>query len=106
MFSYRLALALGYRHPNALLSELTDEEFNGWRAYWDHEPWGEDRADVRMLYHSNRVNAAWGSTLPYQERLEFPESILDCYRDPPMTVAEAKQLMAEMQARRDRRKQG
>lgn len=40
MFAFRLALALGYPHPDILLAMLTPQQFDEWIAYWTLEPFG------------------------------------------------------------------
>jgi hypothetical protein len=32
----------------ALQASITSEQFAAWMAYYEVEPWGEDRADLRM----------------------------------------------------------
>lgn len=44
---FRLCLALGYPHPDYLLRMLTSRQITEWLAYYDLEPWGETRADLR-----------------------------------------------------------
>jgi hypothetical protein len=47
LFAFRLALALGYPHPDYLLRMLSSTQFNEWLAYAALEPFGEERADLR-----------------------------------------------------------
>lgn len=44
-FYFRLALALGYAHPDYLLAELTPLQVAEWQAYDTMEPIGEYRRD-------------------------------------------------------------
>jgi hypothetical protein len=46
-FAFALALALGYRHPDALLSEITSRQLAEWGAYFDLHPWGGEADDLR-----------------------------------------------------------
>lgn len=80
-----------------LLEQLTAEQLHGWRLYYDHEPWGEDRDDARALYLSNRINAAWGGKLPYRERSEYDRCIVEQYQEPPPTVEEIQQIIDEVE---------
>ena len=71
---FRLCLSLGVIHPDLLLPRLTWQQIEDWRTYYDCEPWGEVRADLRLenqrLLSEGRVyetgappNAVW----PYYE---------------------------------------
>lgn len=40
-------MALGYAHPDHLLRELTSWQISEWLAYYQIEPFGEERADLR-----------------------------------------------------------
>lgn len=44
---YRLALALGFPHPDHLLAQLTSSQLAGWMAYSSIEPFGEYRSELR-----------------------------------------------------------
>ncbi len=83
-----------------LLEQLTAEQFNGWRNYYQSEPWGEERADARSLYLSNRINAAWGGNLPYVERLDFQACVIEQYQDDPPSVEEIQAVMSEIERQR------
>lgn len=48
MFAFRLALALGYIHPDAMLRHLTSRQFNEWQAFYQIDPFGEQRGDLQM----------------------------------------------------------
>lgn len=45
-FAFRLALALGCT-VRELLQRIDSEELTLWHAYYNLEPWGEERADIR-----------------------------------------------------------
>jgi hypothetical protein len=45
-FAYRLSLALGFPRLD-WLDELTASELAGWQRYYDAEPWGGERDDMR-----------------------------------------------------------
>ncbi len=47
MFLYRLALHLGFPHPDHLLQCLTARQLNGWLNYSNIDPFGEYRAELR-----------------------------------------------------------
>lgn len=42
LFHFRLALALGYSHPDHLMRELTIEQYEEWKAYYMIEPFGNE----------------------------------------------------------------
>ena len=46
-FAFRLALALGIPNPDALLAHLPYQVFRDWIQYFQLEPFGEERADLR-----------------------------------------------------------
>lgn len=46
-FAFRLCLELGYPHPDVLLSQITSRQFGEWMAYYNVEPFGDNRADLR-----------------------------------------------------------
>lgn len=45
---FRLALALGYANPDAMLAEIPWTVFQEWLEYMHLEPFGEYRNDVRV----------------------------------------------------------
>jgi hypothetical protein len=45
-FGFRLALALGYPHPDVLLDQITERQFQAWIGYYNTEPFGQERQDV------------------------------------------------------------
>jgi hypothetical protein len=47
VFAFRLALALGYTHPDVMLQHLTSRQFNEWQAFYQIDPFGEARGDLR-----------------------------------------------------------
>lgn len=47
MFAYRLALSLGIWNVEEWLNRVSSEQLAGWMAYYNLEPWGENRADLR-----------------------------------------------------------
>lgn len=46
-FAYRLALAIGRVDVRRMMDDMTAEEADGWAEYYELEPWGESRADLR-----------------------------------------------------------
>jgi hypothetical protein len=44
---FRLALALGFPHPDYLLPMLNSRQITEWQAYWEMEPFGEIAAEFR-----------------------------------------------------------
>jgi hypothetical protein len=47
LFQFRLALALGYAHPDILMRQLSVDEYDEWKAYYMIEPFGEEAAYFR-----------------------------------------------------------
>lgn len=57
LFAYRLALALGIPSVNAMLSGMTSLEFHEWSAFYEKDPWGDQRGDIRSgIIASTMVN--------------------------------------------------
>ena len=46
-FKFRLALALGFPNPESMLARMPHRIYREWQTYYAHEPFGEERADVR-----------------------------------------------------------
>jgi len=62
-FKYRLALALGHPFPDQLMRIMSAKTFIAWQQYAAIEPFGEERADLRMgILASTVVNVAMGVT--------------------------------------------
>lgn len=47
MFAFRLAVQLGYPHPDILLASISSRQFAEWIAYSKIEPFGEIRDEIR-----------------------------------------------------------
>lgn len=46
-FSFRLALALGWPDPDVMLASMPYSLYLEWMQYYELEPFGEERADLR-----------------------------------------------------------
>lgn len=42
-----LAMTFGYLDVDQLLADITERDFQRWLTYYQVEPWGEQRADLR-----------------------------------------------------------
>ena len=93
---FRLALAMG-RTIQELRATLSYSEFQEWCLYYQVEPWGEDRADLRagivastIANYAGKVRADGADPalpadfMPYLDRSE-PEALAD---DRPLTGEE------------------
>lgn len=58
MFYFRLALSLGCTVRD-LLARIDSEELSEWMAYYQIEPFGEQRADLRNAINSCVMANAW-----------------------------------------------
>lgn len=47
MFAFRLALALGYPHPDYLMDQITSRQFVDWMAFERLDPIGGQRGDIQ-----------------------------------------------------------
>lgn len=43
-----MCLALGVAHPDYLLDEISASQYDDWLAFFESEPWGQDREDARQ----------------------------------------------------------
>jgi hypothetical protein len=59
-----------------MLQGLTEKQFRGWEKYYDAEPWGEERADLRE--HVNRIT--WAGMLAGSNK-EPPAPVWPYWRD-------------------------
>jgi hypothetical protein len=57
--AYRLALRLGYANPDAMRAIMPASVWRGWIEYAQLEPFGEDRADLRMAQLAAIMANAW-----------------------------------------------
>lgn len=85
-----MCLALGVEHPDYLLPQLTWEQWLGWRAYYQTEPWGEERADSRAA-----ANSMW--TVATQHGGEAPDLLYPYFRD----AGELWRKHQELEAKQD-----
>lgn len=58
---FHITLSLGLPHPDYLLGLLSWQQVEDWRQYYEQEPWGEDRADLRA---ENQRLIQGGATYP------------------------------------------
>lgn len=47
-FTYRLAARLGVVDVEAMVEEMTFEQWARWKRFYDAEPWGPERDDIRF----------------------------------------------------------
>ena len=57
--AYRLALRLGYANPDAMRANMPYRVWRGWVDYSRLEPFGEERADLRMAQLAAIMANAW-----------------------------------------------
>jgi hypothetical protein len=57
-FYHRLAIALGMT-VRELLQRMDSRELVDWIAYWQLEPWGEERADLRAGIVASAATNVW-----------------------------------------------
>jgi len=80
-----------------LLAELSTREFDEWLAYYQIEPWGEERGDVRAgIIASTIANV---NRNPKQRRKPYsPKDFMPVYDKPPKRQQSTEEMlrMAEM----------
>ena len=58
-FCFSLCRALGFPHPKYLLPLLELEDLYEWMAYYERQPWGEERQDLRNAVLIDAVLRPW-----------------------------------------------
>ena len=58
-FEFRLALALGWPNPDAMLSVMPQRVYREWLAYAETDPWDEERADWRAAMIAHTMASLW-----------------------------------------------
>lgn len=90
--AFRLCLALGYSHPDELLSRLTLAQYQEWVAFYELEPFGDLRADQRQA-----AGVLWGISPYLKEHTDLPDlhyPYFDEIESEDDFVARAKRLSA------------
>ena len=80
-FLFRLCLHFRWPHPAVIDRHLTREQLADWWLYYQHDPWGERRADYRA-FCSQRIAE---NAMP-----EWP------YVEPPFTADEIQEALREL----------
>lgn len=82
---------------DALLGELSTRQFDEWLAFYQIEPWGEERGDVRAgIIASTIANV---NRDPKQRRQPYsPKDFMPVYDRPPQEAQSTEQMLriAEM----------
>ena len=90
MLAFRLALALGYIHPDVMLQRMTARQFMEWAAYCSIDPIGEERADLRMGILASVINNRWRNK---NETAAQPIDFMPFYRVPDQEPEEMKRTL-------------
>jgi hypothetical protein len=70
----------GWTHPDDMLEEMTASEFKSWQAYYEKQPWGPHRDDIRQEVFRRRLIASlFGPT----EGQETPGALYPYFEDGP-----------------------
>ena len=84
-------MTLGVLHPDRLLEELDAVQIAEWMAYFAAEPWGEERADLRMAQLCQliaNVNRDPRRTRPYKLEDFLPDFTGERRKSRKLTSAE------------------
>ena len=76
--------------PDALLSEITGEQWAEWCEFYQLEPWGDARADVRALWVASMAVS------PYRKKGASPPRFEDYF--PHLATRQREQSPEEMKA--------
>lgn len=52
---------MGQPNPDAMLAAMTPSQLGEWLAYYEIDPWGEQRADLRAAIVATEIHRAAGS---------------------------------------------
>ena len=58
--AFRLALALGYANPDAMLAEMPDRIWREWLIYLRYDPFGNERGDIRLAALMTQIANLFG----------------------------------------------
>lgn len=90
-------MALGRHDVDGLLAEMSSSQLAEWIAFYQLEPWGEERADLRAGIVAStiaNVNRSQKQKKPYK-----PDDFMPRFDVEPEEPAEtAMRLMAQMRA--------
>lgn len=73
-----------------MLSEMTSEQLSEWMAYYTLEPWGEERADLRMGILASvdaNIHKSTKRKKPYK-----PEDFMPTFEEPDEAEMQARML--------------
>lgn len=56
LFAFRLCLAIGCRHPDYLLRDITSRQLLEWQAFYQIDPFGDQRGDLQACIIAAMVN--------------------------------------------------
>jgi hypothetical protein len=105
-FYFRLCLALGYQHPDVLLSQLTSRQITEWIAYSQLEPFGERNRDlyfgkvVEMLvkmFGGDKHKKVRASDFLDTSRLDYNRRLLSCKRMKKGAIKDFFKTLKDMQ---------
>jgi len=100
MLAYRLALASGTLDADAILDRPATW-FNGWRRFWEADPWGGDRGDLQAAYMASASLAPWRKNPSRVSASDFLPSFQQAQRESmesmKATFARAKRVFAKRQ---------
>lgn len=89
-------MALGRPDVDGLLDELSSSQLAEWIAFYQLEPWGEERADLRAgIVASTIANV---NRSPKRKKPYAPEDFMPRFEDEEDPEETAARLMAQMKA--------
>ena len=75
-----------------LESNLSYRELTEWIAYYEIEPWGEERADLRMGIETSSLVRLWAD--PKKAKAITPTMFMPYYEPPPKRQKSAVEMLA------------
>jgi hypothetical protein len=61
VFAFSLAAKLGRVDVDGMLSEISWDQFREWQAYYSLDPWGKERADLRIGMLACAIESMWSA---------------------------------------------
>jgi hypothetical protein len=84
-FTHRLCLALGERDPDEFLASISYRTYLRWQDYFDAEPWGEVRADLRNVVLVRMMNATG-------ETADMPRPVWPYWDEEAATLSDVQEI--------------
>ena len=93
-FAFRLAAALGEWDVPAMLAEMPEWLFRYWMHFYEVDPFGEERGDIRSALAATALVRTWGGKVEPDHFLPFRDRDEDEGQDAKVMIAKCHLLAA------------